>query len=442
MSSINNSVETVNAAATAIVTAETRVQPTSMQKRRWGSCWSLYWCFGSYKQSKQIRHALLAPESVPPGPTAPVTQNMNNTNTIIFPFIAPPSSPASFLQSDPPSASYSPIGLLSFKSLSHNPHSQGVSAPIFTLGPYAYETQLVSPPVFSTYNTEPSTTSFTPPAESVQITTPSSPDVPFAQLLTSSLARARRHSMGSNHKFPFSQYEFQPYTGSPGGELMSPGSTIPNSGTSSPYPDKHRILKWGSRLASGSATPNGVSGLATPNGYGLGSRVGSGSLTPNGLGSRLGSGALTPNGGEMYLMESQISEVASLANSESGSPKGDRETLIDHRVSFELTHLDVANNLEASFRTSSGHHQWDYSVADKPILNKTESLCEYCVENKNSSEKLETPLREEGNEENKCHCKRQSVGRDFNFNSINGVELGSQNNWTFFPTLQPPVKPS
>ncbi|KAI3680315.1 hypothetical protein L2E82_50415 [Cichorium intybus] len=333
MSLVNNSVETVNAAATAIVTAESRVQPTSVQKRRWSSCWSLYWCFGSYKQSKQISHALLVPESTAPGPTQPSTQNTNTSNTVVFPFIAPPSSPASFLQSDPPSASYSPVGVLSFKSLSQNPHSQGVSSSIFTIGPYAYETQLVSPPVFSTYTTEPSTASFTPPPESVQITTPSSPEVPFAQLLTSSLARARRHSMGSNQKFPFSQYEFQPYN----------------------------TKKLGSRLSSGS-------------------------LTPNGWGSRLGSGSLTPNGGEM----SQISEVASLANSATSSPKG--ETLVDHRVSFELTHLDVVNNLESSRSLS---------------------------------------------------VKRQSVSRDFNFDNMNGgVELGSEKNWTFFPMLQSSVKPS
>lgn len=328
MSLVNNSVETVNAAATAIVSAESRVQPTSVQKRRWSSCWSLYWCFGSYKQSKQIRHALLVPESTAPNPTTQSTQNTNTSNTVVFPFIAPPSSPASFLQSDPPSASYSPVGVLSFKS-------QGVASSIFTIGPYAYETQLVSPPVFSTYTTEPSTASFTPPPESVQITTPSSPEVPFAQLLTSSLARARRHSMGSNQKFPFSQYEFQPYN----------------------------TKKLGSRLSSGS-------------------------LTPTGWGSRLGSGTLTPNGGEM----SQISEVASLANSATSSPsKGE---LVDHRVSFELTHLDLANNLESS-RTSSG--------------------------------------------------KRQSVSRDFNFDNMNGNvggELGSEKNWTFFPMLQSSVKPS
>ncbi|XP_076899264.1 uncharacterized protein LOC143553086 [Bidens hawaiensis] len=422
ITSINNSVETVNAAATAIVSAETRVQPTSVQKRRWGGCWSLYSCFGTYKHSKQISHVLLAPESAPPGPTPlSVTQN-NNSTAIVFPFIAPPSSPASFLQSDPPSASYSPVGLLSFKSCPQNPNSQ-VPTSIFTIGPYAYETHLVSPPVFSTYTTEPSTASFTPPPESVQMTTPSSPEVPFAQLLTSSLARARRHSMGSHQK-----YDFQSY--SPGGGVMSPGSTIPNSGTSSPFPDKqHRVLKLrvgddnkfigyeyfstrGSRFGSESGTPNGVSGSATPYGYGLGSRVGSGSLTPNVV-------------GEMYLMESQISEVASLANSATSSPK--RETLVDHRVSFELTNLDVisgvVNNLEASFIKSSGR---------KMVSN----ICEDCANKKTSGEILDK------SKERECQCKRASVSKDFNFDSANGVELGSQNNWTFFPALQSSVKPS
>ncbi|KAF9623390.1 hypothetical protein IFM89_001310 [Coptis chinensis] len=57
---------------------------------------------------------------------------------------------------------------------------------ILAIGPYAHETQLVSPPVFSTFTTEPSTAPFTPPPEPLHQTTPSSPEVPFARLLTSS----------------------------------------------------------------------------------------------------------------------------------------------------------------------------------------------------------------------------------------------------------------
>lgn len=473
MSSINNSVETVNAAATAIVSAESRVQPTSVQKRRWGSCWSLYWCFGSYKQSKRIGHALFVPESTASGPTAPVTENLNHSTMVVFPFIAPPSSPASFLQSDPPSATQSPVGLLSLKSLSVNPHSQGVTASIFTVGPYAYETQLVSPPVFSSFNTEPSTASFTPPPESVQMTTPSSPEVPFAQLLTSSLARARRNSL-PNQKFPLSQYEYQPYQvypGSPGGNLRSPGSTISNSGTSSPFPDKHPVIefrvgeapkfvgyeyfstqKWGSRLGSGSMTPNG-----------WGSRLGSGSLTPNGLGSRLGSGTLTPNGGEpasqdTYLMETQISEVASFANSDNGSQN--EEIVIGHRVSFELTSEDVKKNLDSSLGTvsESPRDSAAEDTAENNVMSKnTENCCEYCAA-KNSAKICGKALGE-GNEK-RCHCKRRSItlgsSKEFNFDNTNGEitekpttahewwtgekvvsnESVSQNNWTFFPMLQ------
>nr|POE95765.1 hypothetical protein CFP56_43443 [Quercus suber] len=37
MRSVNNRVETINAAATAIVSAETRDQPTTYSKRGWGS---------------------------------------------------------------------------------------------------------------------------------------------------------------------------------------------------------------------------------------------------------------------------------------------------------------------------------------------------------------------------------------------------------------------
>ncbi|KAL0400729.1 UNVERIFIED_CONTAM: hypothetical protein Slati_4102800 [Sesamum latifolium] len=313
MTSVHNSAETLNAAATAIVTAENRAQPSTVQKRRWGSCWSIYWCFGSYKHSKRIGHAVLISEPTAQVALAPVVENLDRSATLMLPFIAPPSSPASFLQSDPPSATQSPAGLLSLAALSVHTNSPGGTAPIFTIGPYAYETQLVSPPVFSTFTTEPSTASFTPPPEPVQMTTPSSPEVPFAQLLSSSLARNRRNS-GNNMKSSLSQYEFLAYE--------SPGSALSTSGTSSPFPDKRPIVefhrgeapkfigyehffnhKWGSRVGSGSLTPNG-----------RGSRLGSGALTPNGGLSRLGSGALTPNGGEppsrdCNLLENQISEV-------------------------------------------------------------------------------------------------------------------------------------
>ncbi|CAJ1977023.1 unnamed protein product [Sphenostylis stenocarpa] len=267
MGTVNNTLYTVNAAASAVMVAESRIQPATAQlilkghaflgsissfllltsadvvalynikrhkemnmafltmKKRWGSCWSLYWCFGPHKNSKRIGNAVLVPEPVETmgqvgshPATAP-----NPSTTIVMPFIVPPSSPASFLESDPPSATRSPVGLFSLSSLTVKASSGPASN--FAIGPYTYETQLISPPVFSSFTTEPSTAPFTPPPESVQLTTPSSPEVPFAQLLASSLDQDCK-SKGANQRFALSNYEFQlyqQYPGSPGTQLISPG---------------------------------------------------------------------------------------------------------------------------------------------------------------------------------------------------------------------------
>lgn len=518
MRSVNNSsIETVNAAATAIVSAESRVQPSSssVQKRRWGGCWSLYWCFGSHgshKNSKRIGHAVLVPEPEVPGAVSSSTENQTQSTPILLPFIAPPSSPASFLQSDPPSSTQSPAGLLSLTSLSANAYSPRGPASIFAIGPYAHETQLVTPPVFSAFTTEPSTAPFTPPPESVQLTTPSSPEVPFAQLLTSSLERARRNS-GPNQKFSLSHYEFQsyhPYPGSPGGQIISPGSAISNSGTSSPFPDRHPMLefrmgeapkllgfehftprKWGSRLGSGSLTPDGVglgsrlgSGTVTPDGMGL-SRLGSGTVTPDGMGlSRLCSGTATPDGAGLrsrrgsgtltpdcfvpasqigFLLENQISEVASLTNSENGS-KTD-ENVVHHRVSFELSGEEVARCLEsksaASTRTFPEYPQ--DTMPEDPVRGDGLAMNgERCLQNGEASSEMPGKNSEE-TEEDHGYRKHRSITlgsiKEFNFDNskgevsdkpaissewwanetIAGKEAGPANSWTFFPLLQPEV---
>ncbi|KAE8660010.1 hypothetical protein F3Y22_tig00116959pilonHSYRG00354 [Hibiscus syriacus] len=103
----------LSAVASAIVSAKSIVQPTTVQKKRWGSCWSFYWCFGSHKNSKRIGHVVLVPEPVEPGVAVSTAENVSNMTGIVMPFITPPSSPVSFLQSDPPSAAQSPAGLLS-----------------------------------------------------------------------------------------------------------------------------------------------------------------------------------------------------------------------------------------------------------------------------------------------------------------------------------------
>lgn len=465
--------------------------PNELQKKRWGSCWSLYWCFGSHKSSKRIGHAVLVPEPVPP--TGPDTTTAPNpSTTIVMPFIAPPSSPASFLQSDPSSATQSPAGLLSLTSLSVNAYSSGGPTSIFTIGPYAYETQLVSPPVFSNFTTEPSTAPFTPPSESVQLTTPSSPEVPFAQLLASSLDRARRNS-GTNQKFALSSYEFQPYPqypGSPGAQLISPGSAMSTSGTSTPFPERRPILefrkgeapkllgfepfstrKWSSRLGSGSLTPDGAgqgsrlgSGSLTPDGVGLTSQLGSGCLTPDGLGqdSRLGSGSLTPDGmgrttRDCIFMENQISEVASLANSENGCQTN--MTLVDHRVSFELTGEDVArclaNKSGVLLRNMSRSSQG--ILAEGPfnaerIQKDTNNCCDLCSRKTSNDMADKAP----GEEEHCCQKHHSVTSKDFNFDNrkcdvsgnpstgsewwvnknVDGKEGRSGNSWAFFPMLQ------
>ncbi|XP_051121867.1 uncharacterized protein LOC127245167 [Andrographis paniculata] len=469
MSGVRNSVETVNAAATAIVAAESRVQPDVVQKRRWSSCWSIYWCFGSYKQSKRIGHAVLVSDSAPTGVVPPVAENGNHSSTIVLPFVAPPSSPASFLQSDPQSSIQSPSGLLSLASLSVHVQSPGGTAPIFTIGPYAHETQLVSPPVFSTFTTEPSTASFTPPPEPVhQMTTPSSPEVPFAELLSSSLARSRR-SGGTSMKY-LSQYEYKPYQypGSPGSHARSPGSAVSTSGTSSPFPDKRPIIgyehfpnyKWDSRVGSGSLTPNdGISrfgsGALTPNG-GV-SRLGSGALTPNGGISRLGSGTLTPNGGgeaEIPTRNGKISEVKVLVNSD--------DAVVGHRVSFELFGEDIPtctvsapipplNNLAGNLQVASGQD----AKEDNPTGTTNTDNLKDLFNDENVTELPSNPSYAE-EEDQKSRTISLGSSKDFNFNNAKGSgtdkssvecewwtndtaatnEESPRNSWSFFPMLR------
>ncbi|KAK4770291.1 hypothetical protein SAY87_030823 [Trapa incisa] len=400
-------VQTINAAAAAIITADIRTQPTIAQKKRWGSCWSPYMCFGLGRTSKRIGHAVLVPEPVHP-PAAP---NPLPPATSAVSFIAPPSSPASFLQSNPPSIPQSPTKLLSLASLSAASHSTSGSAPAFSIGPYAYETQLVSPPVFSTFTTEPSTAAYTPPPESVQATRPSSPDVPFAQLVASSLERTRKKCVPQQFYYP----------GSPGSQLKSPGSGVTNSGTSSPFPDKPRSVK--------------ILGFEHFLNRKCGSRLGSGSVTPDGPGlwSRLGSGSLTPCQ-EIYPVDEQIvGEVGSAFNSESG-PRNEEDAalMVHHRVSFELTGEDVARCLESKSAAASFRTPLEFPDTDAP----------------------------EGSIENQCLVTVRS-GKEFNFmnagehftsqpESSSGSEWWahvkasardskSRNGWSFFPFLGPQV---
>ncbi|OWM85968.1 uncharacterized protein At1g76660-like [Punica granatum] len=214
-------------------------------RKRWGGCWGAFSCFGSQKGGKRIVPASRLPDgsaAVPQrnGPQAGGLPNGHNQGQTLAPSIfAPPSSPASFTHSALPSTAQSPNNFLSLSANSPG----GPSSTMFATGPYAHETQLVSPPVFSTFTTEPSTAPFTPPPELAHLTTPSSPDVPFAQFLTSSKdlkGADKTNYMASNDLH--SAYSL--YPGSPASSLISPISRASGDGLSSSFPERDFPPNW------------------------------------------------------------------------------------------------------------------------------------------------------------------------------------------------------
>ena len=191
-------------------------------------------CFGTQKGGKRVVPASRQEANQPNGSQA---VGINNQTTAIHPsLLAPPSSPASFSNSALQSTAQSPNCFLSMSANSPG----GPSSTMFRTGPYAHETQLVSPPVFSTYTTEPSTAPYTPPPELAHVTNPSSPDVPFAKLLSSS-ANFRNREKGNYIAANDLHASYSLYPGSPASSLRSPISRT--SGLSSPYPDRD-LLQW------------------------------------------------------------------------------------------------------------------------------------------------------------------------------------------------------
>ncbi|RWR78335.1 hypothetical protein CKAN_00686100 [Cinnamomum micranthum f. kanehirae] len=245
----------ISAAATAFGSSETRF-PLEERRRRWGGCWGGLPCFGSQKKGKRIVPA----SRIPDGNTStnrangPQPVGLPNQATSIAPsLLAPPSSPASFSNSALPSTAQSPSCFLSLSANSPG----GPSSTMFATGPYANEPQLVSPPVFSTFTTEPSTAPLTPPPELAHPTTPSSPDVPFARLLSSSMDL---NTAGKEKGVPFMssgyvsggdlQAMYPLYPESPASSLISPRSGTPGDGQSSPFPERELATQWGSSVSS------------------------------------------------------------------------------------------------------------------------------------------------------------------------------------------------
>ncbi|KAK1372296.1 Hydroxyproline-rich glycoprotein family protein [Heracleum sosnowskyi] len=438
----NNTYETINAAANVIASAENRShQASSVQKKKWGSCWSLYWCFGSNKQKTRIGHAVLVSETTA-GTEATAEQNFNQALSVTLPFIAPPSSPASFLQSGPPSTLQSPAGLVSHSA---NVYSPAGPASMFAIGPYANETQLVSPPVFSTFNTEPSTAPFTPP-ESLQLTTPSSPEVPFAQLLNPN------HRSGEASKiYPLPQYEFQPYQldpGSPLGQLISPSSGVSNSGTSSPFPDRISTPGHPRFLDFCTENPPKLLNLAKLSPHKWGSQQGSGSLTPDTVG---------PQALDDFVLKCQNSDFSALKNA-SNVWKND-ETAIDQRVSFDVTTEQIGrcveNNLVASPKVPSvseyvecipeGEEDSDDLTNDREChtvstSDETEKRARGDTEDTEKHPSVSLGSSREfifDNAEGGKSEKPTSIGSDWWANEkVIGKEVVPSKSWAFFPSMQ------
>lgn len=247
----------LSAAANAITAMNNR--NPAPQQRRWKDYWTRFWCFGPQKRPKRIVPASRVQEGNTIGnlPDEAQASGANQPATLTPLLLAPPSSPASLLNSGNPSSVPSPAGFVSSSCMSTNACSPGRPiSNMFTPGPYAHETQLVSPPVFSSFTTEPSTASFTPPRELLHLTNPPSPEVPFAHLLASSSdSKVSSHENGITFSsFPFTSFgygatndllsSYQLYPGSPVGNLLSPKSGVSGSGPSSPFPELDFPFQW------------------------------------------------------------------------------------------------------------------------------------------------------------------------------------------------------
>lgn len=210
----NTAAAAINA---AISSADHRYTPP--EERRWKVYWARYWCFKSHKREKRIVPAARSEGASGSARGWPAAQLG----------LVPPSSPASFVNSTVQSpASFT----LSLSAVSASMCSPGPPNTMFTIGPYAHETQLVSPPGFSTFTTEPSTAPFTPPPELAHLTTPSSPDVPYAIVssfeanssVRETISPLSTSTLASPCDTPVSyrRTSSQYYLGSPVGRLISP----------------------------------------------------------------------------------------------------------------------------------------------------------------------------------------------------------------------------
>ncbi|KAM1780818.1 hypothetical protein FF1_041946 [Malus domestica] len=182
--------------------------------------------------------------------------------------------------------------------------------------------------------------------------------------------------------------------------------------------------------------------------------MGSGCLTPDGMG---------PASRDGFHMENQISEVASLANTESGCHSGGT-IIFDHRVSFELTGENVgcclANKALRTATESSNDIAAENSIETVALLTDSNNHPVFNVEESLSR----IPANASGEGEDQGYRKQRSITfgstKEFNFDYTKAEvpsksNIGSEwwtnknvaakeskpcNDWTFFPILQPGVR--
>ncbi|GAA0175849.1 hypothetical protein LIER_28945 [Lithospermum erythrorhizon] len=446
MRGADNTFGTINAAASAIAASESHVAQAASQKTKWKRFWSSCWRFRPLKSIKRIKHAAIIPETITPRSDMVATENSIQTPYVSLPFVAPPSSPASFLPSEAPSSTQSPTGSLSLSSITAHMYSPSGPASMFAIGPYAHETQLVTPPTFSTYTTEPSTAPFTPPPESVQLTTPSSPEVPFARLVDPIQKRDAR-----SQRFPISQYEFQSYLlhpGSPVSNLISPCSGISASGTSSPFPEHESgpgnpyFLEY--RTGDHSKLLN-LEKMSREWEF----QQGSGTLTPD---------AVAPSSRDDLAYDYPHYDVDPHTNQCHGWRQG--EVVVDHRVSFEINAEVVrcvgrASEAAKTFPASSEKMDQDDRERRTCLPNGHEFSA---GKNFNDASGLAISDGENG----MCHKNQWSITlsptKEFNFGNVEGGNLDNSfsssdwwanekvhgndagtSSWSFFPATHPGV---
>jgi len=274
--------------------------------------------------------------------------------------------------------------------------------------------------VFSAFTTEPSTAPFTPPPESVHLTTPSSPEVPYAKLLTSINNSKNGEAGGDLQSYPN-------YPDSPIGRLISPSSGC--SGTSSPFPDPEMQASSRSALR--------LFPVREPPKILDGEGVATQKLIPRHM----------RNGGS--LLDGQISAAVPVVDFSARLQPN--EHAMDHRVSFELTVEDVARCLEkktaisgdsgtASFHlapTGSGDHHRESNEA-RAGLYVDESYHDLPEKARRS---LSLRLAKEFNFNNvDVGSVEPSVGSDWWANEkVAGMTTEPKKNWSFHPVVQPGV---